>query len=335
MPRYQRLRSWTGLLLPIGLAGGCTPPVTRLEVLQPVRQELVQADSSERLFSVVFANTRGDTVQAYLRLPTGERMAGGKVPGVVLVAGRETGRQAASVIPGPLEVAVLAVEYPEVFPEGLDLGTLLQRLPGIRRSASAMPGILRGAARFLAGMPEVDSARIALVGVSFGVPFATPAGADSIFRGVALHFGGGGLPLLFRTNLPVRNRLLRGLTAGFLAWYFRELEPARHVGRISPTPLLLINGLYDQQVPREAALRLARAAGPPVRQIWLPEDHLMPDELEVMRELADSTLSHFPFLRREAPRTGVMDPLPGGSHVPHVDLVRLHTERADSVAVHL
>src|SRR5690606_7786167 len=150
--------------------------------------------------------------------------------------------------------------------------------------------------------------------------------------------GGAGLPLLFRTNLPMRNRLLRSLSAGLLAWYFRELEPARHVGRISPTPLLLINGLYDERVPRQAALRLAHKAGPPVRQIWLPEDHLMPDELEVMRELADSTFSHFSFLRRDASRTdapGVLEPAPGGSDVSHADLVRLRTERVDSVAVHL
>ncbi|HEX6071072.1 MAG TPA: hypothetical protein VFZ18_14650 [Longimicrobiaceae bacterium] len=288
-----------GLLLLVGSLGGCAPPLATLEVLHPVRRELVESDSGERLYSLVFTDLRGDSVQAYLRRPAEERSAGERLPAVVLVAGRETGRQAASVIPGPLEIAVMAVEYPEVFPAGLDLGTMLRRLPGIRRSAYAMPGILSGAARFLAAMPEVDSTRIALVGVSFGVPFATPAGKDRIFRGVALHHGGAGLPLLFRTNLPVRNRLLRGLTAGFLAWYFRALEPALHVGGISPTPLLLINGLYDEQVPREAALRLAGEAGPAVRQIWLPQDHLMPDELEVMRELADSTLRHFPFLRRE------------------------------------
>ena len=59
---------------------------------------------------------------------------------------------------------------------------------------------------------------------------------------------------------------------------------------------MLINGLADEMVPRRSAQRLAEAARPPVRQIWLPHDHLMPHELEVMRELADSTLRHFPQL---------------------------------------
>lgn len=63
-------------------------------------------------------------------------------------------------------------------------------------------------------------------------------------------------------------------------------------------PLLLINGLYDKLVPRGSAELLLEAARPPVRQIWLPHDHLMPGDLDAMRELADSTLSHFEFFRQ-------------------------------------
>lgn len=270
---------------------------TRTPVVAPLRlveRQLVEESAIEQVYSLRFSSADGTPVDAYLRRPAA---TGRVLPAIVLVAGRETGREAASVIPGPIEGFVLAVEYPEDIPADLGVWGMVQRLPSIRRTALQMPNLLRGAARYLAALPEVDSTRIALVGVSFGVPFAAPAGRDRIFRGVALHYGGADLDLLFRANLPVQNRLLRDLLARVGALYFGDIDPARHVGAISPTPLLLINGMYDEMVPREAALRLLEEAGPPVRHIWLPHGHLMPGDLELMRELADSTISHFDFLR--------------------------------------
>ncbi len=286
----------TAVLLLAAFLGGCASLTTKPVPLRLAHQELVSSDALEALYNLQFVLPRGDSLAAFLRRPAAVGPES-HLPAIVLVAGRETGRRAAEVIPGPVEGMVLAVEYPEAIPEELGPWRLLRRLPSIRRSAYRMPGILSGAARYLADRPEVDSTRIALVGVSFGVPFAAPAGKDRIFRGVALHHGGAGLALLFRTNLPIRNSVLRGIAAKLAAWYLRGLDPGRHVGAISPVPLLLINGVYDEFVPRRSAELLFEAARQPVRQIWLPHDHLMPGELDVMRELADSTLSHFEFLR--------------------------------------
>ncbi len=293
-PGYQSLPL---VLLVASLVGACASLSTERIPLRLEHRELVDKDSRELLYSMLLVDPRGDSVAAFLRRPAVIR-ADEKLPGIVLVAGRETGRRAAQVIPGPLEGLVLAVEYPEAIPEELTPGRLLGELPSIRRSAYRMPGILTGAAEFLAEQPEVDSTRLLLVGVSFGVPFAAPAGKDRLFRGVALHHGGANLYLLFRSMLPIENAFLRGIVARLASWYLRRLDPGRHVGEISPTPLLLVNGLYDELVPPRSARLLLEKAREPVRQIWLPHDHLMPDEFDVMRELADSTLRHFEFLQQ-------------------------------------
>ena len=282
------------------VATACSPDLPERTTIELVGREPIRRDSVEEIVALTFALPPGDSVRAILRRPS--EAAAGSLAGVVLVAGRETGREAASVIPGPLDAAVLAVEYFQELPTALDLWGLVDRLPEIRESAYRMPAILQAAGHFLAAQPEVDSERIALVGVSFGVPFAAAAADDPIFRGVALHHGGGDLGLVLRANLAVESAVLRSMAAELLAWYFRGLDPARHVGAIAPRPLLLINGTRDTAVPAEAALLLAREAEGPVRQIWLPHDHLMPGDLDVMRELADSTLAHFAFLRSPAPR---------------------------------
>jgi hypothetical protein len=283
-----------------GVVAGCGAELPGLIPLVLVDSSEIAAAAGERVQRLTLRDAEGRDVAAVLREPAD---ASSPSAAVVLVAGRETGQEAAAVIPGPLQQAVLAIEYPAVLPDQLPRVTL-SALRAIRRGALRMPGLLRGAGAWLADRQSVDRSRIVLVGVSYGVPFAAAAGADTIFRAVALHHGGADLALLLRANLPFENGLLRGAVARFGAWYLRALEPAHHVGRIAPRPLLLVNGAEDLIVPRASAEALLAAARPPVRQIWLPRGHLMPDDFSHMRELADSTLSHFGFLRADRPAQG-------------------------------
>jgi len=287
-------------------AAACARPAPDLVPLQLIERELVEELPGERLFSLLFHDPDGRELTAYLREPSaGAGDASAPHPGIVLVAGRYAGRQAAAVIPGPLEQMVLAIEYPADIPERISAAAWIRGLPAFVRAAHRMPGILSGAGHFLAALPEVDATRMTLVGVSFGVPFAAAAGRDRVFTGVALHFGGADIGSMLRANLPISNSVLRSGFAAFGAWIFRDLEPAKHVGAISPTPLLLINGSEDEQIPRSSALLLAERATPPVRQIWLHHGHLSSTDQGLLRELADSTFRHFEFGVRRAGETAV------------------------------
>jgi hypothetical protein len=274
-----------------GAATGCARPLPDLVPLELASLDLVEQDGDERLYNLLFRDPEGREVQAYLRTPrVGQRSAEPPYPAIVLAAGRYAGRQAAAVIPGPLEQVILAIEYPADIPPRLSAIAWMRRLPAFRR----------GAGHYVAALPEVDRQRLTLVGVSFGVPFAAAAGRDRVFTGVALHFGGADLAGMLRANLPIENGVLRGAFAEFGAWIFRDLEPAKHVGHISPTPLLLINGSADEQIPVSSALLLAERATPPVRHIWLDSGHLSSRDRHLLRELADSTFQHFEHRVRSA-----------------------------------
>src|SRR5690606_13136559 len=103
-------RAYHAILLLSLLSSACSPRLADTVPLRLVHRELVQADSLEEVYGLRLDDPSGDTVTAFLRLPAPERRAGERLPAIVLVAGRETGRQAAAVIPGPIDAVVLAVE---------------------------------------------------------------------------------------------------------------------------------------------------------------------------------------------------------------------------------
>ncbi len=271
--------------------------------LRLVRKRLVESDSAESLYSLVLADEGDREISAYLRRPNA---ASGPLPGVVLVAGRYAGREAARLIPRPLASTVLAVEYPADIPDRIRLHRALVDLPEMRATARRMPGMLVGAARYAAGLPGVDSSRIGLVGVSFGVPFAAIAGKDPVFSAVVLAYGGAGISDMLTANLPIDPRIVRSAMARLAGWYFRDLEPDRHVGGIAPTPLLLVNGIYDSHIPHGSAVRLASGAAGPVEHVWLPSGHIGESKSDVIREVATIATDFFDdvWTRGAPPRIG-------------------------------
>jgi len=103
----------------------------------------------------------------------------------------------------------------------------------------------------LTTMDGVDPDRIAYAGFRLGALIgAAFCALDPRPRASVLALGGAGLALA-------------------------DIDPGAYVARFAPRPLLLVNALRDDAVPREAAEALARAARDPVKQLWFdagPED---------------------------------------------------------------
>jgi dienelactone hydrolase len=101
----------------------------------------------------------------------------------------------------------------------------------------------------LAAHPALDGGRIAYAGFSLGAilgAFYVPT--DPRLRAAALALAGSGL----------------GPPA---------LDPARHLPAFAGRPLLLVNAVRDERIPRAAAERLHAAAGEPKQTLWFDSGH--------------------------------------------------------------
>ncbi len=100
-----------------------------------------------------------------------------------------------------------------------------------------------------------DARRIALVGMSRGAIVAAIAGAaDRRLAAVVMLFGGH-FDALERGHMPAAC-------------------PANYIGRISPRPLLMINGTHDTDMIKEISVEpLQRLARPPKSILWADTGH--------------------------------------------------------------
>ena len=112
----------------------------------------------------------------------------------------------------------------------------------------------------LAEQRGADPKRIALIGISRGAIVASIAGAaDRRLAAVAM-LNGGHFDALERGHLPAAC-------------------PANYIGRISPRPLLMINGTRDTDMIKETSVEpLERLARQPKLIVWAETGHQMPTE---------------------------------------------------------
>jgi cephalosporin-C deacetylase-like acetyl esterase len=228
--------------------------------------------------SVVLRDDRGLEVRGYLRIPKSE----GPHPVVVLMAGLNTGRESLDWVmdvPETRHVAFLTLDYPYQGKTHFETLEFLQNLGPIYQAL--FDGVNAGvyARQYLSEIPEIDSSRIFIVGVSFGAFYSVVAGAlDPGFRMVGAFFGGADFAELLDQNMKRQGMLnvtfVRRLAARIAATVLHPLEPTLWAGRISPRPFLMINGEHDNSIPRENVLELYESAGEPKKLIWIRSMHI-------------------------------------------------------------
>ncbi len=225
---------------------------------------------------------------------------GHKRPAIILLGGKATGKHAVDYALDVTGVIIVAVDYPYTPRDTYTITNFIEDLPAIRNALFDMVPSVMLVMDYLLTRGDVDSAKIVLLGYSFGAPFVPCLIAHDRRPAVAaMVYGGGDLRSLITHN--VRRYESEGISqfVGALGgMLLHPMEPMRYIGRVSPTPLIMINGTEDEQVPRRNVEMLYNAAGEPKSITWLPSRHVRPDNVELTRSILAE-------LKRQLARRGI------------------------------
>lgn len=241
----------------------------------------------ERSWATVTSNS-GLQVVCGMLVPRRENGSAVKrYPAIVLLGGKATGKYAVDYALDIRDVIVVSPDYPYEPRESYSAVEFVRDIPAMRRAFLDMVPSAMLLTDYLWSRDDVDTSRLVMLGYSFGAPFVPCILANDRRSALAaIVFGGGDLQSLIRHNVARYEGSVASYVAGGLgAMLLRPLEPMRYIEHISPTPLLMINGAQDEQIPRENAELLYRAAREPKEIVWLESRHVRPDNIELTRTI--------------------------------------------------
>lgn len=141
----------------------------------------------------------------------------------------------------------------------------------------------RGADYLATRTDIVDMNRLGYFGISMGSLTGAPATAvDTRFKAVVLADGAADFSTVFKkSELPEFKEIVQkikdsGYTIEQAFTTLRPVDPLFYVSHISPRPVLLINGKFDEIFPKEAMQALHDAAVSPKKVVWYNSGHILP-----------------------------------------------------------
>lgn len=254
-------------------AGEKPAPATAAPALFPVNHAAPLAateqpmDGGEKFTKrlIHFNGIAGDRVPGHLYLP---KHATGRRPAVLVQHGIGDKKKALYIVAtcerlAGLGVIALAIDAPNRGDrhDKNAPGISFLNPAGVQKWFAQHCGDYSRAFDYLATRSDVDTARFGYVGFSWGAITGVTFGANDERIRVMTSIGGGSL-------------------AGYLALPAKagekapaSLDPADHIARFAPRPLLLINSTKDQLVLPVVARLLHAAAGPGAEVKWYETDH--------------------------------------------------------------
>ncbi len=231
-------------------------------------------------------NDRGMTVECGLLTPSHAEESI-RYPVVILMGGKATGKHAIDYALDIRNVIIVAPDYSYTPRESYSPFEFLADIPEMRRAALNMVPSVMLVTDYLMQRPDVDTTKLILLGYSFGAPFVPCIAAnDRRAAAVAMVFGGGDLRGMIRHNVRRYRGAVEAEIAGDLGKVLLyPLEPLRYADRISPIPLIMINGSKDEQVPQRYAREFFDKAGEPKKLVWLEARHVNPRNVELTKRI--------------------------------------------------
>ena len=248
-------------------------------------------------FTVAFESRPGEKVPTLVTLP---KTYTGRLPLIILLHGAGQGKEFLDEITSPFNEAGFAMACFDQVTRGerkVEGGPLAQ-VVAFRQRPWKTVNDTRRLIDYLETRPEVDPARIYLIGASFGAITGCSAVAlEKRITAAVLVVGGGNLRVMLnapfvREHVPYLAYVFGKPLALFL---MRPGDPIHYVAQTSPTPLLFLNGAEDTWVTPEAGKELFNAAGDPKEIRWYPCDHpgLREKDNPVVLEMLDDACQWF------------------------------------------
>lgn len=252
------------------------------------------ADSLSRDHVLRLTAANGFSVELAVRRPAAAAASARRL--FVILGGQRAGQQAALLFPDTRGTVVAAIEYPyhgAPSPKGI---AVAGQIPAIRRAILDTPPAIMLALDYLLAQPDVDPTRVELIGASFGAPFSAVVAAldERVTRLWLLHGAADPYRLLehnLKRYVPVAP--LRAAVAGIANVLIAgpRLDPARWVDDVSPRPVVMINALEDERIPRPLVEKLYASAKQPKEQHWLPGLHMQRNRRDILTALVDTVLA--------------------------------------------
>jgi uncharacterized protein len=250
------------------------------------RQPLAMATQQSReeadgitVVSITYASPKGGEVPALLVLPSGR----GPHPGVIVQHGMpdtKEGMLSTGIDLARTGAVAILIDAPFNRPQqGRVRSDPLTFTPQDRDEQIQLIVDLRRAIDVLVARPDVDRARLAYVGVSYGAAMGgLLAGVEDRLRAYVLAVGDGGLVSHFTgpddANRPEVQSFPAEQRERWLA-AMRPIEPINFVGKAAPAALLFQAGRQDELIPKQDTRRWYQAASQPKELRWYDAGHFL------------------------------------------------------------
>lgn len=248
--------------------------------LSPEEKPLRETSAYE-VFRVSYRSAHDQRVPALLVLP---KKREGKIPCVMLMHGLGGSKDQLSMFFDPLVQAGYACFAVDAFAHGerksADSLPVFGAYAYATRDALAQTVIdLRRGIDYLESRPEIDASRVGYIGASMGgILGSIFGGVDTRLKAPILLVAGGNWKVLMeQSNLsPLKQAGITEEQRKEALRVMDAVDPIHWVGKISPRPVLMINGDNDQVVTVDSNKALHAAANEPKQIIWYKGDHVPP-----------------------------------------------------------
>ncbi len=249
-----------------------------------LEEVIERRDSVPGKYWITLHSSNGFKVECGMLTP---RDTGKRYPAIILLGGKATGKYAIDYALDIGNVILLALDYTYEPRESYTFWTVVWDLPALRQALFDMVPSAMLATDYLFRRNDVDTTKLVILGYSFGAPFVPVIVAhDRRAAAAAMVYGGGELLSMIRHNVArYRGPLMSEFVGSLGGLLLRPMEPMRYADRISPIPLVMINGENDEQIPRYNTELFFNAAREPKKIVWLKSMHVRPNNVELTRHI--------------------------------------------------